>query len=321
VIIALLKILFHSISSKPRVIIYTGSPFGPFIIAPLIKFINRVPYLFDFRDPWALIRDRGSWTHNLGNYLRKLVERISLAGANGVIFVNEYNRKMYADIYGDKINCKSFVIENGFDREDLGKTGKGNPINNGRMNIVYPGKLFTIRDSSQHDVTSQKIENLLRAMRNILDRPDQGRTIMFHYLGKKEEIFSELVRKYRLEDSVMIWGEKNYYDTLNVIKNSDVGLIVGTGELWISTTKIFDYLAFKKNVLALVEEESYVAKLIKKHDAGKIVSGLQVNEIEECLQLFAEGRGGFYRQPGQMEAYFRENQARQLVEVINQVAG
>lgn len=222
-----LKVFFRKYEFKHDVVLLTGGPFLHFGIGKLLKKTYGCKIILDYRDPFA-INPLFKNQHFFKREVKKYIERKHLKHADRVITVNKY----CANLLSTRKGFKTDIIDNGFDEKVLNEIrDKSSKLNNNKINIVYAGKL-------SHG----------RIIDNFLEYVEKNNQILFHYIGEDFQIIKN-------SKNTINYGVKSYKQTLCIIGKCDIGLVLTGGNLFESTTKIFDYIGLKKKVLVVSEKK------------------------------------------------------------------
>ena len=111
-------------------------------IAPLLKFIFKVDYIIDFRDPWYPNNYR-IFKNKIIKNIVKYIESLVVSNALLVINVTSYANETYKALYPNHSD-KFFVIENGFDEDEFQVAS--NHILDKSNYICYSGKFSDFRN-------------------------------------------------------------------------------------------------------------------------------------------------------------------------------
>lgn len=213
------KIKEYLTVNKDATIIISGGPFLHMLPLLLIKrHYKSSRWIIDYRDPLAN-NPRNMSENIVGKikYLTKcLYEKVINSYADEIITVNEVCKKMV-------LSNNVCVIDNGFDERCFAM-----PFDKRKADkIVYAGKTSYFNS----------IEPILDA---IIKLPS-GYT--FDYIGPDELSISS--------DRIVSHGFCSYEETMELLKEATVGIILTTGKSFESTTKIFDYFAAKLKILII----------------------------------------------------------------------
>lgn len=226
------KFLKGSKLPKYDLVIITGGPFMHFGISHFLKKFFKCKVILDFRDPFANNpRFKNSSTKKL---IKKHYEKNFIKNCDRVITVNKYCGELLSIDDKNKLS----IIENGYDEKSLKdiEFDNTNLIKDNNIKFVYAGKI--------HDINTTI--NFL----DVISREENKDKFSFYYIGSDGDNFL----RYKDCDNIKILGNKTYKDTLKYIKECDVGMVITSADPFISTTKVFDYIALDKNIFVLTDK-------------------------------------------------------------------
>lgn len=232
---------------KIDVIMVIAEPFSSFISGVLLKFICRKPLILDFRDEWNennkyLFVEKNKVIRKIEGLLESACVRYSdkvISVTQNII--DNFNRH-YKEC-SDKFTC----ITNGFDPEDFNglKESQGN---RDLFTISYAGAIYLHRSPGC----------FLEAIAGLInERPEFSKILRLNFIGDIAPEIKELINNNKFKENISVRGFLNHADTLDILKNSDILLYIEDdvkNSDRILPAKLFEYMAIKKPVLALVGE-------------------------------------------------------------------
>jgi len=170
------------------------------------------------------------------------MEKTVVERSTGIITVSDVMKQQIVDRYPGKGN-KIEVIENGFDTDDF--TAKSIKIDKEIFSISHLGNLYSWRSP----------ENLYKAIILLKERElELYNRIKVTFIGTMPENYKRLAVEFGLSGKIIFYNRVPYSDSLDMIKNTHLGLII-QGKLQnienMLTAKLFDYLGLKIPVLSL----------------------------------------------------------------------
>jgi len=269
---------------KPEVICVTVPPYSGVEAAIAVAKKNNIPWVLDMRDPWAIdpIRFYSTWFH----YRLDLADmRRACQQANAVILNTPRALATLKDRFPELPPNKLFCITNGWDKNDF----NGNTIPatqkglSGPLTIAHTG-VFLTRPAIEMDPSSRKILGirgskfletlkysfgqshllarspyyLLKALRLLLDSGKISENdVHLVFIGDLTQEDKNLVAMFDLSNIVEFKGYVSHQESIRCLTSSDVGFLAvhkplnGQPPLTIPG-KIYEYMAIKKPILALV---------------------------------------------------------------------
>lgn len=296
------------------VIFSTSDPYTGHLMAFILSKLSGKPWIADFRDPWTqdpLYEYRGMFRERIDNYL----ERKILESAKRVIVTTDLTRSGFLDKYPGLFPDKILTITNGFDPDDFYKEEK--PAASDEFTIFYSGRFYGARGS----------RDFFKALRAFIDkRPGLGSKIKAHFVGVFDGSTMKIVKNLALENVVTYWGYVPRKDYLKRLLTADAFLLTfdtdGSKDVRI-LGKVFEYLASKKPILAVVPEGEN-ANVIRRTKSGVIVNPGNINGIEEALETIYEqshDKGSLDLDESMLKQYSREYLTSRLSGVFDEVTG
>lgn len=217
----IIDFLNQSRIKKPDVVLISGSPFMHFSLTKVLKQKYGCKVILDYRDPFA---DNANFQiSSFKIWIKRLFEKRFNRLADGLITVNSY--------CGDRISGFTTrvheFIANGFDERivpDVRVVESKKPV------FAYTGKFYFESDT------------LLNAIHDL--------GFEMNYAGS-----DTIHEKYK--QSVKHHGFVNYKQAVQLVADSDVGVIQTVGDDSIATTKIFDYIRCKRIILVISKENLF----------------------------------------------------------------
>ena len=99
--------------------------------------------------------------------------------------------------------------------------------------------------------------------------------------------------------------------------------IEGSGGEGILTGKLFEYLASRRPIIAIVPTKGLAAKIIESLDAGAVVSPRDIPSIKKAMSTFYEQwtKGDPFRGKGNIDVYNRKFLTQELAQIFDKVLG
>lgn len=256
------------------VLFATSPSYSTLLIGSLLKKKTKKPLVVDFRDPWI---------HNsFIDYPTRFHESIDSRLEKYVLAQSDYITVASDLIRDDIIKRYPFVkqkietITNGFDPDDFKNLRQNNRSE--KFQIVYTGSIYGKLTAKSFFIAIKELLSENSELKNNLE-------VIFVGNYGKETI--SLVKELKLKDNVYLKGYVSHKKCLELIANSDVLLllitILGSKGKEILTGKIFEYLASKKPIIAIVPHDGLASKLIQKVQAGVIIPPRNVKLVKKAV--------------------------------------
>lgn len=291
------------------VVLTSSPPHSSHLVGFFLKKFWNIPWVTDFRDNWTgreLDRSPTLVHRNLNRFL----EQLTLRNSDKVISVSEFITQDLRRKSGGG-NAKFITITNGYDPEDF--IG-GKKVQNEKFTIVYCGTLCPVSDP----------KNFLAAMRMLIEENrDLRGSIRVLLVGSYYGIDLPSMMD-GLDDVVKLVGYVSHKESINYLLNSDLllfliapwctpGMIKG---------KLFEYLASRKPILALIPEGE-AAEIIRKSGRGVVIDPENINGIKKGMvkffRLWKEGRRHLY-ESDEVKKYSRIALTRRLAQILDEVS-
>jgi len=245
------------------------------LIGYALKMATRRPLVVEFRDLWT----QNPWKMYPNKLRRRIEERLErgiLSYADKVIFVSEHAQTKMLNEYGDILSSKTVIISNGFDPDDFAdlKSRK-----NTKFTITSVGTFYSRRRPGYF---LEAISELLAAD---LIKPANIKLV---FVGLSKELLMAEIAKRNLDVISEIIGYVPHRDAIQFMMDADVLLLVpGPGKGFIPG-KLYEYLGSGTPILALTDEDTESAQLVKETGAGMVVPPQDVQSIKRAiLRLYA----------------------------------
>lgn len=259
---------------KIDVIYSTSDPFTSHLIALCLKMIKKKPWVADFRDPWtqySLYKHYSEIRIKIDESFEKKFLRV----ADLITVTSDLTAKGFIAKYPSVERAKIITITNGidpFDFESLDFKKK-----NKKFTITYTGNYFSVSSSNK----------FLEAVNDFLKLyPDARSKVLIQFVGLLDDFSQQLINFLKLRDVVVCFGYVPYRESLSYQAGSDVLLLTRSLEAGNESTipaKLFEYMAIRKPILALIPTEGEASKLVRETRSGIIVSPHDKDRICEAI--------------------------------------
>ena len=298
-----------------EVIYSTAPPFTGHLVAYLVKKMTGLPWVADFRDPWA----RAPWKAELmnGTLRGRAAEKLEakfVQAADRVILNTTWAARDFAEHYGATTAQKFAVIPNGFDPEDfMHRPATAKKTN--KLVMTHTGSLYRKRDPGYF------FEALGRLLANGAITADE---IELRFVGGiAPELYQSFQYAEELQSVIKIIPPVTHREALAYQAESDVLLILQPGTSVSIPGKIFEYIAMRKKILALTPAGA-TAEVVRDHDLGIVAAPEDLPAIQSALlRLVKEFRNGGVALPsvdGAFQKYDGVRLTRQLHEELQRCA-
>lgn len=267
---------------KMHALLVSAPPFSTLLLGKKVAEKTGIQWVADFRDEWVEFYTRAYDFHRRPGRAEKIegMERSVMESASAVVTVTDGILQNYRRKYPNLDAGNSFWIPNGFDSEDF-EGLEPPPADPGRFTLTYAGTVF--------EVTSAR--PFLAGLRTLLQRrPELSALLRVRFLGRIDPRETEPFEDPIVRDVVERTGYLPHREAVRAIRSSDALLmLLGNipGAERILTGKIFEYLAARKPILAVVPDGE-IQRLIRTERAGTVVHPRDPTAIAVALERMIE---------------------------------
>jgi glycosyltransferase involved in cell wall biosynthesis len=245
-----------SVGWKPQVIYSSAPPWTGHLVAGALAAWASVPWVADFRDPWARAPWRRARTSWIGNAAATVLEHTVVRRADAVIFTTMAARAEFATRYGAVRDARFAIVPNGCDLS-LFDGLKPSP-RRGAFVLLHAGSLYGGRSP----------EPVLRAIARAIDNGLIDRTqFRLRLVGSPSESVTRAAGELKLLDVVEQAGRKIHRETLAEMMSASALLLLQQGTDMSVPAKLYEYFAAGRPILAL-SESAEIADLLGRSRAG-----------------------------------------------------
>lgn len=306
------------------VVLTTSPPESVHWVGWLLKKSKGIPWIADMRDGWMFepyleIRQ----IKGLRKRIELAMERFLISQADSVSTVTQ----PLIDDLADRLSVprnKAFLIPNGFDIDEWNIPGRyideaRNHLEDtkNKMLMVHMGRLSAAR-------IDRDASPFFRALHSLkTSNPSLSNELAIFLVGTTQGSEVDIVESLDLADVVHFHPLLPKPEAIATMKAADVLLLVTSpSQKSIATSKLFDYMAADKPVLALAQGNA-AAEIVMQTGIGLTVSPTNISEIANAIENFLlwwkQGSFPFDPKQDQISSYSRENQAAKMAEVLKTV--
>jgi glycosyltransferase involved in cell wall biosynthesis len=294
-------------------IVVSGPPFSSMLLLHDAPRFPNTRVIADFRDEWAAFYIKAVDFHKrAGRTLQRVkeMERGIVHACDLVTTATEGITEHYKKRYPE-IASRFVTITNGYDPEDLAGTPH---MKQDRFTITYTGTAC--------DLTTPRY--LLEALAGMIrQRPDLEKKVVFRVVGRITEQEHAFIRDFPYPAVIDTPGYVSHEQSLRFLSEADLLVVIVDeidGSDRIATSKIYEYIASRRPILALVPEVGTIADLVKQTRSGVVVSNRDVEGIRTRLSEAVEGKLQFEPDLRPLEAFTRKSTAREFSESLHHLA-
>jgi glycosyltransferase involved in cell wall biosynthesis len=293
-----------------EIVIISGKPFNSFRFGYLLKKkFKYVNWIADYRDEWTTMsNDYGKFS------LNKLIWKIDSIYEKKWIKTASFFTTTSENIIqriSELTSKKGFLVLNGFNK--IESLNPSNIVNN-TLNFLYSGTLYNY----------QRIELFIELVKK-MNKSNLGIEINLYLIGvdviaKEKERVMKLVQG----DSSFIILERmtksellKYYEKIDCFYLTSYEQHIG----WLPV-KIFDYVAYQKNILLYPSDNDVMEKFIKDTQSGFSTTEADYCEhivLDMIQQKLANGFVATNHNIYEIEKYSRKNQTKVLSKAFDTI--
>jgi glycosyltransferase involved in cell wall biosynthesis len=290
------------------VVIITIPPYSLAELAARLTLGRNEPVILDMRDPWS--------TNPYKIYptiMHRLIDRGREVQAirNVKYLISAYYSVLnyYSRIIPRFEQKKSVVVSNGYDRDDLPDVPEIEETTTKGFNIAFSGTFYSHLNHPQ---------NLFKAIQLL---NSQGKDIHFYHIGKSAYDLITVAEKYNISNVVHQTGYLTHAGCLKQLQTMDAFVLILDDRIKNADQtiggKIYEYMALRKPILALIPNEGEAAALIRDTDSGIICPNSDINGIVESLKELITGKRKYNFK--NIDRYNREELANQISVFLEEV--
>ncbi len=258
-------------------VLATGNPFVSFAAAWAIGKALNIPYVVDYRDAWTFNQFSGELAFPPHSPVWGWQRRI-LHGAREAVFVNEGMRAWHAHRYPE-VSQRMTVVLNGWEPELLGRVPyrrpDGGPLRFGYVGTVTP---------------PMPLETLFEAWAKVRSSPElaDARLEVYGHLGFFPHTAEALRARFPDESSgVEYAGPVPKADLASVYEHLDVLLFCVPGGRYVTSGKIYEYMAAGKPIVSVHEPDIAAVDVLKGHPLWYGIDSLDPASVAHAMSLAA----------------------------------
>ena len=290
----LMKKILSVRKNPPDLIFVTAPPFSSLVAGVLAKLILRRPLISDFRDEWVGWLDGSSWkdlgtNKNVRAWLERMLERLVVRHSDAVVSASPGYVGAFREKYPGAPADKFCAITNGYDPDDFESAETGEDLTTvfraDRLNLLYMGTVFPL--------TSLKY--FLGAI-NALEAKEMFNLVIAGRITGDEDRVLESYTGF----SIRKLGYVPHAAVVQLARHSDALLLTLSplrGAERVVPGKIFEYLALRKRIIAIMPKGS-ASHILEGLSGCVTVDPLDAASIARaCQSLLEEWRSCGLAQP------------------------
>lgn len=301
-------------SVRPDVVITMNNPFHMHLIGYTLKHLYGCPWVAEFRDP---LSNHPDWTEE--SILRRIagrIERLTVKSADrvawldGIQLEDNYFRTTYPAVPTDRFVKLPPMGYDPVQFED------STPANHTGFTITYAGSFYDgwIEPYGFIDGFAMFANDLSNADRSEL---------VAQFFGDWSPNYDDAVRDAGVDDLIVTHGFVSHGNLVPELVGSDALLYIGgtnpANRLSIPS-KMWDYLAARTPIIALVDPDFAAADWVRDNDVGVVANPDDAEAVRDAVDAIYSDRFQYDPDPAIFERYSRERHADAYVALLDQVA-
>lgn len=282
------KLLKHSKKEKPAFILYPVPPWYILIIAPIIKYFNKIPYGIDFIDPWVydLEISEKEFKQKTSQWIARRMEKWACKHASVIYSVSQGINDDLIKRY-PILKHKTFIaVPYGAEQYDFDVLRNQVAVNNDKIIIRYIG------------VLSLDFYPVLNGLMPALAKISMKLPIHIEFIGTSyagESFAKPQLDKWISENNMETYTKEEplrvtYKKAVELTLQADILLLIGGMLPYYAASKLMGLLISRKPFIAFVHEDSFPAKLLTELKFPFLVTYSQIegNLPIEKIDILAE---------------------------------
>lgn len=272
-------------SEDIEAIMATGKPWSGLVIGATLSKLTGKPLFADFRDPWMTnpYRLSASASKNLGE--AKLEESV-VRQATVVIATTDELRDEFLTRFPSEPREKFVSLLNGFDPEVTPQPVERSTLREGVFQILHAGFIYGLRDPKTF------LEGLHVAIQE--EGIDRDR-VQVTLLGSIDLAYDldDALAELNLGNTVHAKGQVPFEEVGKALGHADLLLLLQPGTKTQIPSKLFEYIASGKPILAVTPLDGGTARLVDREGFGLVASPDDPQQIAKALiSLYRRWREG-----------------------------
>ncbi len=265
------KLLKFIKKEKPPFILYPVPPWYILTIAPIIKWLTKVPYGIDFIDPWVYdlhVTER-SFKKQASQWIARRLEKQACKNASIIYSVSQGINDNLVKKYPFLKNKVLVAVPYGAEQNDFESIKNQLPANTqDKIIIRYIGAIWL------------DCYPVLDALMPALAKVAQELSLQIQFLGTSyagESFSKPQLTKWISENNMQNYTTENplrvaYKKAVELTLQADILILIGGMLPYYAASKLMGLLVSKKPFIAFVHEDSFPAKLLQEIDFPYVVT-------------------------------------------------
>ncbi len=246
-------------------------PFSSAMVGYKLSKIFNIPLIVDYRDLFRGKPDESYFSSFHERYAYKWEKKV-LERASAVIINTHRAQEKIQHIFPQIVKQKFSVIYNGYDEEDFKINHR---IDSSEIIFTYTGGFYGERTPKY----------FLQAIVELKDSRQLPENVKFQFVGNIPEQIRRLFHRSGILKYVILKQQVSHIESVKCLIQSDFLMLFiakRDGEIVIPA-KLFEYLAARKPILAMIPKHGEAGQIIEKFSAGLICEPDDIHKIKEYI--------------------------------------
>lgn len=287
----------------------TSPPPSLHLTGYLLKLLTKIPWIADFRDPWAGYKF-GSFPTSIHLFLQKRLEKLIIEKASRVITANLAIKRELE--FRNPPAKKIRLVSQGYDEDDF------STYQADLSDVFTAGYLGTLSPDCDPEPFFDALGELIK--KGMIPK---GR-VKFVHVGRAVGIdLQQMIDQHGLGEVVERKGYLAHVESLREMERVTLLLLVTSNHPSVFPAKVFEYLRLKKPILGIAPADSEIARFLTGMKLGKVASPKDKRAIKEALLSFfsdfQKGKLTLEVKKEQMKRFERKALTRKLASLFDEV--
>lgn len=270
---------------KPELIFATGGPWSSLVAGVILKRLTHTPLILDFRDPWVS-NPYFSLTSFAVRRPSRMLERFVVNNADYIIANTDELKEDFLRRYESMKPASIISITNGF--EDYLPIKEKKP--GFQLTITHTGSLYFSRNP----------DNLINAVQHLIEE-NEIQSHELHlclvgdmHLNKFDTL--KIINNEQIRRVIEIIPCVTYQESFKYIEQADILLIIQPDFPLQIPRKLYEYMAARKPILCICEEDSATANLVNKLGIGYVSPNETIKITHTIKKIYELWKAGNLKQ-------------------------
>ena len=301
---------------KTDVIYATVGPYSNALIGYLLAKRFRLPLIIDYRDLW---KGKPDITY-FSRWHRKVAEKWEkkiLEFAEKIIVNTQFSKEKIQKLFPEIETKKFTVIYNGWDKNDFSENFSKK--NGKKIIFTYTGGFYGERTPKY----------FVAAINELIEENKLPNNVEFRFIGNYFSEIQEILKGIKKREIVKIIPQLSHKESIEKLLESDVLMLFIAKEKSeiIVPAKVFEYLAARRPILAMIPRRGETAKIISENGAGLLSEIDDIALIKKNILKFVDLKTNgklethFHLSERNYDKYERKYLTEKLAKILDKASG